>query len=291
MRSQPAVCVLTLLTVLLPPAVAWAQPRLLPGRSATVTGSPAEPAPEIHALVGVTAVIHFDADIDPGSVQVEPTRIKIVDAGPRTILFTLLLELSPAERLGLGVRYTDGAAPAEARFVIVSRPPVADTVLSVRRRQQPLAECQAELAQARRRAVDTSAPVWSLVDRLAGGTVIMGRISSGVDVSAYGEIDGSAYQLTTGLLVTLKVAPRPGQPPWEPVSAVLKRGQTSTPARVAVRTIAGDPAGGLEVVIEAEVLLQAGLEYMLELSGTDGGTRTLGVELTSPPKEKGKAAR
>ncbi len=296
MRFQPTVGAITLLTLLLMPrAAAWAQPQLLPGRSATVSGSQAEPVPEIHALLGVTTVIFFDADIVPASVQVDPTRIKLLDVGVRSILFALRLELGAHERLGLGVRYADGASPEEARFAIVSRPPTADTVLSVLRRPQSLAACQAELAQARLKSADTGPEVWSLVDRLAGGKVQKGSISgSGPEAEELGidRVASHAYQLTTGLLVTIRVRPPSGRPPWVPVNAALRSQRASTPAHgypLAVRRVEAESAESFEIAVEAGLPVPMGSEYMLELRGADGRTANLKLDFT--PMDEKEAAR
>jgi uncharacterized protein (TIGR02268 family) len=255
-----------------------------------VAGSQAEPAPEIHALLGVTTVILFDADIVPASVQVDPTRIRILDVGVRSILFVPLLELGSNERLGLGVRYADGASPGEARFAIVSRPPTVDTVLSVLRRPQPLAECQAELAQARLKTGNTEAPLWSVVNRLAGGSVEKGVIATKRSAELQiDRLDSHAYRFKTGLLITIRVRSRPDQPSWVPVRATLKSQKASTPALDApltVRKVDAAPAGGFEVAVEAGLPLPVGERYTLELRGAGGQTAVLELRFDpSSPKE------
>ncbi len=268
--------------------MAWAQPQFMPERSTTVASPQEGPAPQVHALLGVTTVILFDAEIDQTSVQVDRTRIKLVDVGPRSILFVPLLEIGPGERLGLTVRYADGATPAQAHFAIVSRAPTVDTVLSVLRNPQSLAACQAELAQVREGCAGTAAPVWHLVDRLQGREVKVQRLwNMAPTISGFELLRGHAYEFKAAMLMVLQMRSSPGQPPWLPRHAALTCESTRAPLKITQLSVRGGSAkadGVIEVAAETELPPPTmGLMFTLELRGTDGQTLSLPIDLSPAP--------
>lgn len=279
--------------LLLPLSAAWAQHQLIPGRSTTVGSSQAHLTPELYALRGVTTVLHFDADIDRASIQVDLARIKLVEVSLRVILLAPVMELAPGERLGLRVRYADGASPEEASFAIVSRPPTVDTVVTVLRRQDSLAACRAELAQSRANCAGAGEGVWEVVDRLAGAgvsTTDLKDLSPGkMEVSMGG---ARAYRLATGLLLTVQANPPAGQRPWVPQSATVTCKKTR--AEVKVRTVAvrsqGAEPGVVQVAVDTELPPStAGPRFLLELRGADGRVFTLNFKL--PPAPSTEEAR
>jgi len=279
--------------LLLPLSAAWAQQQLLPARSTTVGGSQAPLVPELYALRGVTTVLHFDADIDRASIQVDLARIKLVEVSLRVILLAPVMELAPGERLGLRVRYADGASPEEASFAIVSRPPTVDTVVTVLRRQDSLAACQAELAQTRAGCAGAGEGVWEVVDRLAGKGVTAGDLRE----EGQGEmevVDGSAhaYRLATGLLLTAQTKPSAGQGPWVPRGAVVRCTQTRAEVKVhtvAVRSQGAEP-GLVQVAVGTELPPPtAGPYFLLELRGADDRVFTLVFKF--PPAPASEEAR
>src|SRR5688572_29188797 len=92
-------------------------------RSITVTGNPADPPHEIHAAKGVATVLLFKSQINEGTVEVDKTRVKIIDAGEWSIIFEPVIELGSDERLVLSVPFADGQ---RAVFVLVSSPSEVD---------------------------------------------------------------------------------------------------------------------------------------------------------------------
>ena len=293
LSSLPTTWPRAVFALLLPLCTALAQPQFIPGRSTTVGGTQAHLTPELFALRGVTTVIHFDADIDRASVQVDLARIKLVDVGPRVILLAPVLELAPGERLGLRVRYADGASPEEAHLALVSRPPTVDTVVTVLRRQESLAACQAELAQSRANCAGAGEGVWEVVDRLAGAGVTVETLRPvGRGEVEVLEDDTHTYRLATGLLLKVEAEPPTGQGPWAPRSATVRC--TKTRAEVKVRTVSvrsqGAEPGGVQVAVETELPPPtAGPRFLLELRGTDGRGATLQFDLPpEPPKEQAR---
>ena len=233
------------------------------------------------------------AFLDPGAHQGVQVRRR---AGQLPALAAVALgldqELAPGERLGLRVRYADGASsPEEAHLSLVSQPPTVDTVVTVLRRQESLAACQAELAQTRANCGGAGAGVWEVVDRLAGAGVTVetlrkkGRGEMGVNP------DGThAYRLATGLLLTVEAKPPAGQGPWAPRSATVTCEKTR--AEVKVRTVAvrsqGAEPGVVLVAVETQLPVPtAGPRFLLELRGADGRVSTLDFKLPpEPPAQK-----
>lgn len=290
MSSLPTPWIGAVFALLLPLSAAWAQPQLLPARSTTVGGSQAPLVPELYALRGVTTVIHFDADIDQASIQVDLARIKLVEVSLRVILLAPVMELAPGERLGLRVRYADGASPEEASFAIVSRPPTVDTVVTVLRRQDSLAACQAELARTRANCAGAGEGVWEVVDRLAGAGVTATELRD-LSPGELGLSDGGAhaYRLATGLFLTVKAKPLAGQGPWVPRSVTVTCKKTR--AEVKVRTVAvrsqGAEPGVVQVAVDTELPPPTvGPRFLLELRGADGRVFTLDFKLPPAPARK-----
>jgi uncharacterized protein (TIGR02268 family) len=256
-----------------------------------MAASPAGTAPEIHALLGVTTAIVFDAEIDQTSVQVDRTRVKLVDVGARSILFVPLLEIGLGERLGLTVRYAAGGSPEQAHFAIVSRPPTVDTVLSVLRGPQSLAACQAELAQAREGCADATAPLWDLADRLAG---------EGVEALVLDPKQGATsglwirkiyiYRFNKSGFIVAWVKNPPGQPSWLPQSAALTCERTRVSVKVrrmSVRSQNTQAGGMTEVAVETELPPPGtGPRFTLELRGANEQTQSQPFTLPPAPKEK-----
>jgi uncharacterized protein (TIGR02268 family) len=92
---------------------------------------------EIRVAAGIATTLVFNAAIDRASVEVEGqrTRFRLVDVGERTLFLEPLVPPGDGERLGVRVRYKDGASPASAVFALVSHPTVVDTRVDVARVQ------------------------------------------------------------------------------------------------------------------------------------------------------------
>lgn len=276
---QPTTLVLAL--VLLLGTAARAQPspaREKRQRSVTVTGNPADPPHEIHAAKGVATVLLFKSQIDGGTVEVDKTRVKIIDAGEWSIIFEPVIELGRDERLVLSVPFADGQ---RAVFLLVSHATEVDTRIDVTRHEQTVESCRAELAAAQARCAKIS-PMTIVRSGLVDGYGVQVRaiITAGGHVSAGGLSFNRGKSYCAGNWVLVAVGIRNDGAPWILREAVLRSAKTGE--RVVVRSIemeheqvASGETGFVFVETEAP-LKSAGSDFVLELSDTASG-RSLSV--------------
>ncbi|RKG62758.1 DUF2381 family protein [Corallococcus sp. AB011P] len=119
-------------------------------RRLALPDGPSEPVPELHVAAGAVTLLLFDAPLDRASVELEGReRFRLVDVGERILALEPAADLGPGERLGLRVRYSDGARPEQAVFVLVTQPAAFDGRVQVFRRAQSIPALQAELAEVR----------------------------------------------------------------------------------------------------------------------------------------------
>ncbi|NTX57534.1 DUF2381 family protein [Myxococcus sp. CA039A] len=119
-------------------------------RRVALSGSPAEPVPELRVAAGITTLLLFDAPLDRGSVELEGReRFRLVDVGERILALEPAVDLGPGERLGLRVRFTTGASSERGVFALVAHASEVDTRVEVFRRRDSIEALQAELAEVR----------------------------------------------------------------------------------------------------------------------------------------------
>lgn len=262
--TTPVCGLLLLLTV----TVAEAQSHAARGRSITLAASPGEPLPEVRVAAGRKTLIVFDAALEKSSVQLDLTRVALVDVGERSLIIEPVVNPGTDERWVLRVRYADGASPEWAAFALVSHPSEVDMQLEVLRQRQTLESCQAELARAR--AEGRRAGVWVLADRLRGSSVQSLKIVSS-------KAQGWVYRFEDGLLLVPQGRLGAGQRPWTPISATL-RAQAGSKEEVRVLSVQvreGPPVPGELPLVAVETVLPsaaAGNPFILELRG-EGGQR------------------
>ncbi len=228
----------------------------------------------------------FDAPLEKASVQLDRTRVALMDVGARSLVIEPVVSPGEKESWVLRVRYADGASPEWAVLALVSRPGEVDLQLDVIRQRQTLEACQAELAQARARGESSLAEVWVLADRLRGSTVQSQQVH-------HDRARGWAYRFEDGLLLAVEVWMGDGQQPWTPTAAVLRsRIDPRQEARVhAVHVREGSLTAGKwgPVAVEAALpSLAAGNIFILELR--DAGGRSLvidGVQFPSASVDQG----
>jgi uncharacterized protein (TIGR02268 family) len=141
-QSAPLAVVLVLLggTV----ARAQATPREQRQRTLTLTGNPADPPHEVHVAPDTPTVLLFSADILKKTVRVDGSRIRIVDAGERSLIVQPVSALGEGEREELEVLFADGKTPEWAVFALVAHPSEVDMLINVSRRELLASPCLAE---------------------------------------------------------------------------------------------------------------------------------------------------
>jgi len=281
LQPTTPVCGLLLLMTL---TVAEAQPHAARGRSITLAANPGEPLPEIRVAAGRKTLIVFDAALEKSSVQLDLTRVALVDVGERSLIIEPVVNPGDDERWVLRVRYVDGASPEWAAFALVSHPSEVDMQLEVVRQRQTLESCRAELA--RQKAEGRRAEVWVFADRLRGSSVRSRRIRGP-------QAQGWIYRLEAGLLLVAQGRLGAGQRSWTPTSATL-RAQEGSKEEVRVLSVQvreGPLVPGKLPPVAVETVLPssaAGESFILELRGEGGQRLEIDqVFLPHAPREQG----
>ncbi|WP_073564975.1 DUF2381 family protein [Archangium sp. Cb G35] len=244
-------------------------------RQVIILSSSSEPVPEVRVAADIATTLVFDAPIDRASVEVEGqrTRFRLVDVGERTLFLEPLVVPGDGERLGVRVRYKDGASPAYAVLALVSHPTEVDTRVDIARMQRSPAALEAALARC-----EAGEPAnLVLSGRLDRRGVRAERIiiASGSQVQAGMKLeDGIGYRAGTWALATIRVHNLPGQQPWTAGEARLTRAN-GTPVRVVSvrmdRPLLAPGDVGL-VVVETEMpYWTAGEVFRFELREKGGG--------------------
>jgi uncharacterized protein (TIGR02268 family) len=272
------------LLCLLAVTAAEAQPRTLRSRRVTVAATPNEPLPEVRVAAREKTLLLLDAPIDKNSVQAETARVQVLDVGERSVLFETLAAPGDKERWVLRVRYAGRGRPEWAAFALVAHPTEVDVQVEAVRPQQPLAECQEQLADAQARCEAPREEVWVLADRL-GGQSVQAKLLNPPGST------GWAYRLGEGLLLVLTLGPKRG-PPWVPTAAKLSASEGPL-GEVKVRAVhvrPGAPGQWGTVAVEAELPSPAAGEKLdLELLGPGGQSLTLPrLEIPTPEKKEAK---
>ncbi|MBZ4336418.1 DUF2381 family protein [Corallococcus sp. AS-1-12] len=214
-------------------------------RRISLPDSASEPVPELHVATGAVTLLLFDAPLDRASVELEGReRFRLVDIGERILALEPAADLGPGERLGLRVRYSDGARPEQAVFVLVTHQSEVDVRIQVFRRAQSIPALQAELAAVRaelaalRAHTEASSPA---VITLLGVLDENGVAARKVELQPMKEmqfslhvVDGFSLRAPTWGVVSVEVKNH-GKTPWTPTEARLTR--STGGARVPVRGV------------------------------------------------------
>lgn len=232
----------------------------------------------------VATYLRFDTPIDRASVEVEgrATRFRLVDVGDRTLTLEPGVEPGDGEKLGVRVRYRDGATPAYVTFALVTHPTLVDKEVEVVRRPRTVEALEAALVQ--KEAELAALKAVSGPARL----VFSGRLNlDGVQARRIEKVPtgtqaglkvagGEGYRAGPWMLAVVHVRNLPGQKPWEPGEARLTRAD-GTPVKVlSVDMNKAQLAPGEEglVAVETEAPSWKASEVLrLELLDKSGGRR------------------
>jgi len=239
-------------------------------------GGPSEPVPEVRVAANIGTYLVFNAPIDRGSVEVEgrATRFRLVDVGERIVFLEPLVPPGEGERLGLRVRYKDGASPAAATFALVSHPTAVDTRVDVVRSHRSPEVLEAALAQCE--AGGPANLVLSGRLGLNGVRTLRIQIVEGIQAGMRLQ-EGTGFRAGSWALVSVRVHNLPGQQPWTAGEARLTRAD-GTPVKVhSVRMDRAQLAAGETglVVVETESPFWANGEVFRVELGEKGGERRL----------------
>jgi uncharacterized protein (TIGR02268 family) len=254
-------------------------------RTVTVTSNPADPPPEVRVATGTRTLLLFPAPLRGKVVEVDRTRIRVVDVGERSLVIEALIEPRADERLKLSVPLEQG----RAEFALVTHPTAVDTEIEFLRREQTPAGCEAALRELRARC-DAMTPTEFVRAGYLDSTGIVTTRFHGLkgNPSGFESENGVSYRGPTWILVEAKIINRTGQP-WTLKGATLTS-KTGRPA--AVRGVAAEfreLAHGRDgrIFVEAEVPPPSeGLDFTLELRGADGRRVSIPTVRLPPPGSK-----
>jgi uncharacterized protein (TIGR02268 family) len=279
--SVPATLALVLL--LLGGTQAQAQPaptRERRERSVILTGHPQE----VRVGQGIRTVLLFGVPVQGRAVEVDRTRIKVVDTGERSIIIEALSEPRAGERWPMRVPLAEGKSLQVAEFELVSSPSEVDTEIDVAPGERLDTACHADCAPC---------TAMSLADAIAAGLIDKSGVQTGevkltVDTASGLESrPGVSYRGKGWVLVDVRIIPPSGHPSWRPAGATLK----SKTGEARVRAVKVEPsnssARGVRVLVETDAPPpSAGLEFVLHLTGADGAPSLSIPAVNLPPAQE-----
>jgi uncharacterized protein (TIGR02268 family) len=251
-------------------------------RPVAVVANPDEPLPEIRVTPDTLTLLWFPADIQPKTLTVDESRIRVLDTGKRSIIVQAAADYRADERHEIAVFFADGRAPARAAFVLVMDPAEVDTRIDVQRPELPPAACSADMQRADPLPEDFV--LLGYVDEVGVQTAVVDKaVDSEHGLSSK---PGVSYRGKGWVLADLWIRNQPGRPPWIPRDVVLRgkgdavlSGRVVTKAKGAVAP--GDTVRVLAVFKEPPP--SAGLVVALEVLGDDG--RRLVIPRVTLPRE------
>ncbi|RKH43516.1 DUF2381 family protein [Corallococcus sp. AB050B] len=240
-------------------------------RSVAVASSSAEPLPIVHVAGDTPTLFLFSSPIQKKTLTFDESRIRVLDAGERSIIVQPVANLGAGERQELGVFFTDDRAPARAAFVLVTDPAEVDSRIDVRRPEPPNTACQPT----------AQAPVPKPEDFVLLGYVDVKGVTTSSRKGTLDAVQGLsldklvAFRGTGWILADVKIANGLDRPAWTPREAMFV-GRIGMPLRarlVAKKPGAIPPGKGGRVLAVVEVPeTEADLVFTLEVRG-DGGRR------------------
>ena len=287
---QPLRLALPLALTLVWGTAAQAQPapgRRVRERSVSIASTSAEPLPVVHVAQDTMTLLFFASPIQKKTLTFDESRIRVLDAGERSVIVQPVANLGDGERQEVGVFFADGRAPARAVFVLVTDPTEVDSRIDVQRPEPPTAACQP--------AAHAPAPK-------PEDFVLLGYVDGqGVTTSIRKDIRNAAQGLSarwaiafrgTGwLLADVQISNNSDHPAWTPREAMFT-GRVGMPVRA--RLVAEKPGpiprgedGRVLAVVEVPKT-QADLVFTVEVRG-DGGRRLTIPDMRFPKPAAGGA--
>ncbi|NNB87613.1 DUF2381 family protein [Corallococcus exiguus] len=280
---------LALALALVTGAVAWAEQapgaRVRRERPVTVASTPTGPLPVVHVAGDTPTVFLFSSPIQRKTLTFDESRIRVLDAGERSIIVQPVANLGDGERQELGVFFADGHPPTRAAFVLVTDPTEVDSRIDVQRPEPPNTACQ-PLAQA---------PVPKPEDFVLLGYVDAKGVTTfsrkGKLVAGQGLNWNSivAFRGTGWILAAVTIVNGPDRPAWTPQEATFV-GRVGMPLRA--RLVAETPGailpGGMRRVLAVVEVPETETDLVFALEVRGDGERHLtipGVRFPKPAAE------
>ncbi|CAM4513292.1 DUF2381 domain-containing protein [Corallococcus exiguus] len=211
-------------------------------------------------------LLFFPAPIQKKTLTFDESRIRVLDAGERSVIVQPIANLEDGERQELGVFFADGRAPSRATFVLVTDPAEVDSRIDV---QRPDTACPPS----------AQAPVPKPEDFVLLGYVNKQGITTSIIKNKADAVHDLTMEFSVAfrgegwILVDVLILNRPGHSAWTPREATFS-GRVGAPLRarlVAVKQGAIPPGENGRVLAVVEVPeTKADLVFTVEVRG-DGG--------------------
>ncbi len=253
-------------------------------RPVAVVGNPDEPLPEIHVAADSPTLLFFPVDIQPTTLTVDESRIRVLDTGKRSIIVQAAPDYRPDERHEIAVFFADGQAPARAAFVLVLDPAEVDSRIDVQRPELPTGPCPADVHRTDPRPEDFV--LKDFVNKRGVPTTIVAGVKD--SEQGFSSDRGVAYRGNGWVIVDVKINNLPGQSSWTPRDVVLKaKGGVELRARLVTDVKSAVAPGG---VVRVLAVLDTpppstALVVALEVRGDDGRSFVI-PRLTLPMEGK-----
>ncbi|WP_140798277.1 DUF2381 family protein [Myxococcus xanthus] len=254
------------------PAMAAQEERAKRDRAVSVANSPADALPVVRVAHDTPTLFLFPAPINRKTLTFDESRIRVLDAGERSVIVQPVADLPEGERYEVGVFFADGRAPARAAFSLITDQTEVDTRIDVQRPELTDIACPVDVPRTPR---PEDFVLLGFVDK-EGVTATL--IKPYDDASqGFSIVSAIAYRGQGWVLVDATIRNHPGRSIWEPREAVLT-GRAGLPLRARIVTVeAGEivPGGSGRILAVAEVnQLSASPVFTLEMVG-DGRMLTI----------------
>ncbi|WP_140874903.1 DUF2381 family protein [Myxococcus xanthus] len=254
------------------PAVAAPVERADRKRSVAVASSPSDALPVVRVAHDTPTLFLFPAPINRKTLTFDESRIRVLDAGERSVIVQPVADLPEGERYEVGVFFADGRAPARAAFSLVTDPAEVDIQINVQRPEMTAEGCPVDEPRMPR---PEDFVLLGYVDKEGvTATFIKGHRDA---AQGFAVVSAVAYRGQGWVLVDLGIRNNLGQSPWVPRAATLT-GRVGLPLKGRIVTVAPGamPSGGYgRILVVAETAqLSANPVFTLEVVG-DGRTLTI----------------
>ncbi|RKH32408.1 DUF2381 family protein [Corallococcus sicarius] len=243
-------------------------------RSVTIAGTSADPLPVVRVAQDTMTLLFFPSPIQRKSLTFDDSRIRVLDAGERSVIVQAVSDLRKDEQQEMGVFFADGKAPARAAFSLVTDPAEVDTRIDVQRPAPPNETCP----------TDAQSKVPQPED-----FVLLGYVDEmGVTTSKVNIIEPGAQGLSSSkvvsfrgkgwVLVDLLIFNEPDRPAWTPREARLvgRVGGPLSARLVNVQGVAIPPGEERRMLVVANTQgLEVSPSFTLEVRGDGGRSLTI----------------
>ncbi|RKG63285.1 DUF2381 family protein [Corallococcus sp. CA054B] len=251
-------------------------------RSVTLAGTSTEPLPVVRVAQDTMTLLFFPSPIQRKTLAFDEARIRVLDAGERSVIVQPVANLGDGERQEIGVFFADGRAPARAAFVLVTDPAEVDSRIDVQRPEPPNTACQPTSQAPAPKPED-----FVLLGYVDNGGVTMSKLQVELEAVQGLALESlNAFRGAGWILADMRILNRSNHAAWSPQEATLL-GRVGVPLRARLVTTKPGPIAPGEVrrvlaVVEVPEM-DADLVFTLDVRGQDGRRFTVpGVRFPKP---------